>query len=53
VHILIGLVILVVLEIAAADAVEEMMQLDFQLLQEMILVMKLHLKGSLQRNLPL
>jgi hypothetical protein len=51
VHILIGLVILVVPEFAAADAVEEMMQLDFQLLQEMIQVMKLHLKESLLQNL--
>jgi len=35
-------VILVVPEVAAADAVEEMMQLDFQLLQEMILVTNIY-----------
>jgi hypothetical protein len=48
VHILIGLVDLVAQEVltAVAGAVEETMLLDFQLPQEMILVMKLHLKES-------
>jgi hypothetical protein len=51
VHILIGLVVLVAQEVLEAQtavegAVEEMMLLDFQLLQEMTLVMKLHLKES-------